>query len=212
LLERVTSSEERVFLSRVTERLALHATLLPIYSVGVQGDCRSYNYVAALSSSDEELPWPDIMTIAKLIPKICHNINRVVWVFGSAVPGPVVTVTPTLLTRSVLSTLREADHTAHSILHKHGVGSHISQMPVILVPIDFSYHPESRPHHSPFQRAAVIRAFITSDFMTGVPAEPGKQLPLEVLSAMVTATSSVPGISRVLYDLTPKPPGTTEWE
>ena len=36
LLERVTSSEERVFLSCVTEKMALHATLLPIYSVGVQ--------------------------------------------------------------------------------------------------------------------------------------------------------------------------------
>ena len=29
---------------------------------------------------------------------------------------------------------------------------------------------------------------------------------------MVEEIKAVPGISRVLYDLTPKPPGTTEWE
>ena len=40
-----------------------------------QGDGRSYNYVAALSS-DDEIPWDEIMTLAKLIPRVCHNINR----------------------------------------------------------------------------------------------------------------------------------------
>ena len=41
----------------------------------VQGDSRSYNYVAALSSDDEPL-WEEIMILAKLIPRVCHNINR----------------------------------------------------------------------------------------------------------------------------------------
>ena len=36
LLERATSAEERAFLSRATGKMDLHATLLPIYSVGVQ--------------------------------------------------------------------------------------------------------------------------------------------------------------------------------
>jgi len=29
---------------------------------------------------------------------------------------------------------------------------------------------------------------------------------------MMAAAQELSGISRVLYDLTPKPPGTTEWE
>ena len=54
--------------------------------------------------------------------------------------------------------------------------------------------------------------FISQDFMTGVPAVPGTDLNLDVLYKMVSEIRSVSGISRVLYDLTPKPPGTTEWE
>jgi GMP synthase PP-ATPase subunit len=34
----------------------------------------------------------------------------------------------------------------------------------------------------------------------------------QVVGKMVSEIESVNGISRVLYDLTAKPPGTTEWE
>ena len=63
-----------------------------------------------------------------------------------------------------------------------------------------------------FQRSVVIRTFITQDFMTGVPAVPGTDLSAEVLAKMVSEIRTVHGISRVLYDLTSKPPGPTEWE
>lgn len=44
----------------------------------MQGDGRTYSYVAALSSNLglDEFCWPDVMNLAKLIPRICHNINR----------------------------------------------------------------------------------------------------------------------------------------
>lgn len=35
---------------------------------------------------------------------------------------------------------------------------------------------------------------------------------LKVLDKMVRDISEINGISRILYDLTAKPPGTTEWE
>lgn len=212
LLSRVKSSsteEERQVLTQITSKYKIGATLLPIKSVGVQGDCRSYSYVVALSSNDTP-DWESLMFLAKLIPRVCHNINRVCWTFGKRIRYQIQDVTSTFLSMSVLSTLRQADHVAHSVLQAHGCVNKISQMPIVLIPIHFDRDPID--HIPSCQRSVVIRTFITNDFMTGIPATPGKHLALEVVNDMVENIKKVPGISRVLYDLTAKPPGTTEWE
>ncbi|XP_005109065.1 GMP synthase [glutamine-hydrolyzing] [Aplysia californica] len=212
LLNRIksgSSPEEQEELVRITSKTTLHSLLLPIKSVGVQGDCRTYSYVAALSS-EEDPNWEDMMLLAKIIPRVCHNINRVVYVFGGPVLFPVEDVTPTFLTTGVLATLRQADHNASRTLAQAGLMNTISQMPVVLIPIHFDRDPSM--HLPSCQRSVVIRTFITNDFMTGVPATPGKHLPTKVVSQMVENILQVPGISRVMFDLTAKPPGTTEWE
>lgn len=56
----------------------------------------------------------------------------------------------------------------------------VSQMPVILLPLHFDRDPNLRPPIPSCQRSVAIRTFITTDFMTGVPAIPGIDLPLEV--------------------------------
>lgn len=48
------------------------------------------------------------------------HISRVVYVFGSHVKEPPSDITPTFLTTGVLSTLRQADFVAHSILRESG--------------------------------------------------------------------------------------------
>ena len=56
---------------------------------------------------------------------------------------------------------------------------------------------------------AALRAVTTEDFMT---AE-WSRLPYEVLErASSRITNEVPGISRVVYDISSKPPATVEWE
>ena len=56
---------------------------------------------------------------------------------------------------------------------------------------------------------AIIRAVNTTDAMTAA-IEP---IPYELLNRIVSRiTTEVKGINRVLYDLTPKPTGTIEWE
>ncbi|GFY49701.1 GMP synthase [Trichonephila inaurata madagascariensis] len=204
------TEEEQAFLTAVSNKYKLKSTLLPIKSVGVQGDQRTYSYVVGLSTDEEITDWEDIMALAKIIPRVCHNVNRVCYIFGPAVTYPVHDITPTYLTPIVLSTLRQVDHVAHNILQSSGYMSSISQMPIVLIPIHFDRDVVSR--NPSCQRSAVIRTFITHDFMTGIPATPNKDLPLEVIQKMADEMLVIPGISRILYDLTPKPPGTTEWE
>ncbi|GCC22752.1 GMP synthase [glutamine-hydrolyzing] isoform X1 [Chiloscyllium punctatum] len=212
LLQRVkscTSDEEQEKLMQITSLHSLNAFLLPIKTVGVQGDCRTYSYVCGLSSKDQP-HWDSFIFLARLIPRMCHNINRVVYVFGPQIREPITDVTPTFLTTGVLSTLRQADFEAHNILRESGYSGKISQMPIVLTPLHFDRDPLQKQPSC--QRSVVIRTFITNDFMTGISATPGNHIPEEVILKMVREIKKIPGISRVMYDLTSKPPGTTEWE
>ncbi|XP_066992436.1 GMP synthase [glutamine-hydrolyzing] isoform X2 [Anabrus simplex] len=208
-VESVTTDEERLELRKASSKQHLSATLLPIRSVGVQGDCRSYSYVVGISS-EKDPDWEDLMFLARLIPRVCHNVNRVCYIFGGLVRDQVLDITPTFLTSNVLSTLRQVDHVATQVLTASGCTNAISQMPVVLIPIHFDRDQASRIPSC--QRSVVLRPFCTHDFMTGIPAVPGREIPLDVVNRMVAEVIAVAGISRVMYDLTTKPPGTTEWE
>lgn len=176
-------------------------TLLPVQTVGVQGDGRTYSYAVGLSGQAE---WSELRRLALEIPKVVHAVNRVVYLFGEKINTPIKDITPTTLTPEVVDQLRAADSIVNATLLKFELMRSLSQVPVILLPLHFGQKGA---------RAIAIRTFITNDFMTGVPALPGKEMPVVALNEMVTRIlKEVPGISRVMYDLTSKPPGTTEWE
>ncbi len=179
----------------------IHTSLLPVQSVGIQGDGRTYSYVLGLSGKKD---WSKLFKKAKAIPKTFHKINRVVYIFGEPVTEVQTTITKTKLTPDVIRQLQEADAIVNEELFRNDLLRVLSQVPVISVPLDFG---------EKGKRSVAIRTFITNDFMTGVPAVPRRDIPEEVLERMVSRIlSEVSGIARVLYDLTAKPPGTTEWE
>jgi GMP synthase (glutamine-hydrolysing) len=193
------STIERSLTEMVTA--PFQASLLPVRTVGVQGDGRTYSYIAAIQGPEA---WNELFRLAKEIPKHISQVNRVVYVFGEDSGAIPPTVTPTLLHKDVVDQLREADDIVNQILLNYQLIRSLSQVPVILFPVNFG---------EDGKRSIGIRTFITNDFMTGVPAFPGKDIPIEALHEMVERIlASDPQIARVVFDLTSKPPGTTEWE
>jgi GMP synthase (glutamine-hydrolysing) len=196
------NNELQTFLS---SEPTLSWSVLPIKTVGVQWSGKSYKYGVALSWDADR---KKLFAIATALPKLqqFHDINRVVYVFGEPVRGPLNAITPTLLNKQTATQVRIADMIVNDILKKHQLdtATTISQMPVILTPVSFGVEGA---------RSLVLRPFITQDFRTGLAALPGEDIPTDVLQEMVDALlSGVPGISRVMLDLTGKPPATTERE
>lgn len=180
----------------------INATLLPVMSVGVQGDERSYKHVVGLSGKED---WNKLLKLAEEIPEKVKEVNRVVYVFGKRIlEYGIKDRTVTIPSREV-EQAQLADDIVNEVLLKYDLLEKLSQVPVILTGVNFG---------KKGKRSVVIRTFITDDFYTGVPAIPGSEyMPEDALNEMVDRiVEEVPGISRVMYDLTSKPPGTTEWE
>ncbi len=172
----------------------LKAAVLPIRSVGVQGDGRSYKYAVALSGRGH---FPTLKRLAFEIPKLVPHVNRVVYLFERNIVHPPRSITPTYIDKNVADLLREADSIINRALLKYDVK--VAQCPVVLVPVSFSGKNYS----------VALRPFITNDFMTGRPASFG-EVPIACLKEIVRNLHMLD--LDVLYDLTSKPPATTEWE
>lgn len=122
-------------------------------------------------------------------------------------PGPGLGVRCTgAITRDRLEALRESDAILREEFAKAGLEGKVWQY-FTIVP-DYKSVGVKNNLRS-FEWPCIIRAVNTRDAMTATIEE----IPYDLLGRIVSRiTSEVPGINRVLYDLTPKPTGTIEWE
>ena len=128
-------------------------------------------------------------------------------VYRQPFPGPGLGVRCTgAITRERLELVRESDAILREEFAKAGLEGKVWQY-FTIVP-DYKSVGIKNDLRS-FENFVVIRAVNTVDAMTAT-IEP---IPYELLGKIVSRiTSEVPGVNRVLYDLTPKPTGTIEWE
>ena len=128
-------------------------------------------------------------------------------VYRQPFPGPGLGVRCLgAITRDRLEALRESDAILREEFAKNGLQGKVWQY-FTIVP-DFK-STGIRDGKRTFDWPVIIRAVNTRDAVTATVEDVPFPL-LQHITARITA--EVPGVNRVLYDLTPKPSGTIEWE
>ena len=128
-------------------------------------------------------------------------------VYRQPFPGPGLGVRCLgAITRDRLEALRESDAILREEFDAAGLAGKVWQY-FTIVP-DFK-STGVKDDKRTFDWPVIIRAVNTRDAMTATVEE----IPYPVLHKITARiTAEVPGVNRVLYDLTPKPSGTIEWE
>ena len=128
-------------------------------------------------------------------------------VFRQPFPGPGLGVRCTgAITRDRLEALRESDAILREEFAKNGLEGKVWQY-FTIVP-DYK-STGVKDNKRSWDWPVIIRAVNTRDAMTATIEEIPYKLLHHITQRIIT---EVPGVNRVLYDLTPKPTGTIEWE
>ncbi|MFP4163842.1 MAG: glutamine-hydrolyzing GMP synthase [Chitinispirillaceae bacterium] len=186
--------EDTGTLREITSEANFSSCILPIRSVGVQGDERTYAHPALVTG---ECDWPRLEVLSTRITNSVRSVNRVVYGLKT---GSSFDYKPLKahVTRERLDKLRAVDDIVTKTLRSSGEYETIWQMPVVLLPLLNENGDE----------CVVLRPIVSQEAMTArfVP------LKLDTLETITEAASQIDGLGDVFFDVTHKPPGTIEWE
>jgi GMP synthase (glutamine-hydrolysing) len=129
------------------------------------------------------------------------------WVWRHPFPGPGLAIRVVgEVTRERLDILRAADAIVLEEIRKAGIYKTLGQAFAVLTPVQSV---GVMGDYRTYANLLAIRAVTTGDFMTADWA----RLPADLLARIShRVVNEVPGINRVVYDITSKPPATIEWE
>ncbi len=174
---------------------------LPIKSVGVQGDFRTYRHPAVLTSIPGEKTIENLEKFSTKLINHYDEINRCTLVLGKNYEGNIfqVSVKKCDMSSDRVETLQRADEIVTQLLSEMDVYSDVWQFPVVLLPVSFN---------GKGNETVVLRPVDSIDAMS---ASVGN-LPWEFFDRAAKEILTDTNISAVLLDCTSKPPGTIEWE
>jgi GMP synthase (glutamine-hydrolysing) len=160
---------------------------VPLRSVGVQGDARTYRTTMAVRGPMSK---PELTEFARQ-----HPDDRVILHLAGDVDLKAGTVVPATLTDTRIATLSEADYIVRAAMI--GKEHLVWQLPVVLIPRRF------RHGESIVLRPVQSRDGMTADFVL---------LPEKVMKQITDRLIGLWGVDAVFLDFTSKPPSTIEWE
>ena len=170
--------------------------LVPVHSVGVQGDSRSYAPVLAIDAFPSATA--RLQDEATELVNRTAGVNRVMACVASREPLGQQRVYSRFITHGRLELLRRSDGIVRDLSLESGFDAKVWQFPVILIPLGSG---EARD-------SVVLRPIYSVDGMTADSVT----MPDDLLRTMSARLLEIPEIAGVYYDLTHKPPGTIEWE
>jgi GMP synthase (glutamine-hydrolysing) len=169
---------------------------LPVRSVGVKADLRSYEHPVLLTG--EQPGWEALTAIATGFAKRVRGINRCLYELSGRRPRGAALV-PATVTRRRLDLLRELDDVVMRALARHGLMREVWQCPTVLVPVRL----DGRG-----QELVVVRPILSERAMTARPAWIGEACARQITEDLLRFDP----VGGVAIDVTSKPPATIEWE
>ncbi|HLN18922.1 MAG TPA: glutamine-hydrolyzing GMP synthase, partial [Patescibacteria group bacterium] len=170
--------------------------LLPVKSVGVQGDNRTYAHPLVVWG---ETDWEKLHAISLKATNNIRGINRVVLLLNENKSEKFILPEKSLyLTKERVDLIRKIDDIVNKEVKNSGIYEKIWQFPVVLLPLTDRSGKES----------VVLRPINSRDAMT----LNFYRMKKEILDKIVQEISATGKISHIFFDITDKPPGTTEWE
>ncbi len=173
--------------------------IVPIKSVGVQGDARSYRNLCLMEGNNIDFDWKPVTAKAKEITDSINTINRVGYILNKKEILETINCYDMRICDESVDLLRELDKIVTTGLEE----AKVNQTFAVLLPIGITK-----------KYSVAIRTFVTNDFMTGRPGEIGKEVSKEMIKNVVDEINNKFGdkIEFVIYDVTSKPPATCEWQ
>lgn len=195
----ITIAQEKVSAFVKENFQGLNERLLPIKSVGVQGDNRTYAHPLVLWGKNE---WDELDDNSSKITNALREVNRcLLWLNPQSDVKFKLVNEDSFLTKERLDILREVDDIVTRNIREAGVYDEIWQFPVVMIPITQEGNTDQR-------ESIVLRPIVSRDAMT-LHFYPIQKELLQKIVEEILATEKV---SNVFFDITNKPPGTIEWE
>lgn len=192
--------------------------LLPVRSVGVQGDNRTYahplavwginphtkdaKYIESAKRGDcfgVGASWKKLAQISRTVTNSIKGINRVIFLLNPKKENIFLAQKKDFeLSKERIDLLRNIDSIVNKKIEKLRIYQNIWQFPTVMIPITDKSEKES----------IVLRPINSRDAMTLNFYEMEKKAIKEITKAIEEDGR----ISHIFYDITDKPPGTVEWE